>query len=89
MILVAGATGTLGTRVVRLLRDRGEAVRVLARDPARGGQLPGTVQLLTGDVRDPATLAASATFPCPCCGPCRCWPARWPRCSPARRRRRW
>jgi uncharacterized protein YbjT (DUF2867 family) len=60
MILVAGGTGTLGSRVVRLLAERGEAVRVLARDPARAGQLPGTVQVLTGDVRDPATLPRAA-----------------------------
>jgi uncharacterized protein YbjT (DUF2867 family) len=59
MILVAGGTGTLGTRVVRVLTGRGEAVRVLARDPARTGQLPEGVELLTGDLRDPATLAAA------------------------------
>ena len=46
MILVAGGTGTLGTQVVRLLVDRGQDVRVLTRDPARTGRLPGTVQTL-------------------------------------------
>jgi uncharacterized protein YbjT (DUF2867 family) len=60
MILVAGGTGTLGSRVVRLLAERGEAVRVLTRDPARAGQLPGTVEVLTGDVRDPAILSRAA-----------------------------
>jgi NADH dehydrogenase len=59
MILVAGGTGTLGTRVVRRLAGRGEAVRVLTRDPDRAGQLPGTVEVRTGDLRDPATLAAA------------------------------
>jgi uncharacterized protein YbjT (DUF2867 family) len=59
MILVAGGTGTLGTRVVRQFTGRGEAVRVLARDPGRAGQLPDTVELLPGDLRDPATLAAA------------------------------
>ena len=59
MILVAGGTGTLGTRVVRLLTGHGEAVRVLARDPGRGGRLPATVELRRGDLRDPATLAAA------------------------------
>src|SRR6266508_2579904 len=34
MILVAGGTGTLGTRLVRLLSDRGVEVRVLTRDPS-------------------------------------------------------
>jgi uncharacterized protein YbjT (DUF2867 family) len=59
MILVAGGTGTLGIQVVRLLVGRGRPVRVLTRDPARAGQLPGTVETLTGDVRDPATVAAA------------------------------
>jgi uncharacterized protein YbjT (DUF2867 family) len=57
MILVAGATGTLGTEVVRRLADRGEPVRVLTRDPARAAHLPETVEILAGDLRDPATIA--------------------------------
>jgi uncharacterized protein YbjT (DUF2867 family) len=59
MILVAGGTGTLGTQLVRLLTERGRPVRVLTRDPARAAQLLGTVETLTGDVRDPATVAAA------------------------------
>ena len=59
MILVAGGTSTLGTQVVRLLTGRGRPVRVLTRDPARAAQLLGTVETLTGDVRDPATVAAA------------------------------
>jgi uncharacterized protein YbjT (DUF2867 family) len=59
MILVAGGTGTLGSEVVRLLAGRGEAVRVLARDPARSAPLPGSVEAVAGDVRDPAALAAA------------------------------
>lgn len=59
MILVAGGTGTLGTQVVRLFVDRGQDVRVLSRDPARTAHLPGTVQILAGDLRDPATIAAA------------------------------
>ena len=54
MILVAGGTGTLGSRVVRLLLERGERVRVLTRDPARAAHLPDAVQVLTGDLRNPA-----------------------------------
>ena len=57
MILVAGGTGTLGTQVVRRLCERGLGVRVLTRDPARAAHLPGTVQTLTGDLRDPAAVA--------------------------------
>ena len=59
MILVVGGTGTLGTRLVRRLSDRGQSVRVLTRDPARAAHLPGTVQLLAGDLRDPAAVAAA------------------------------
>jgi uncharacterized protein YbjT (DUF2867 family) len=59
MILVAGGTGTLGTQVVRRLSDRGLDVRVLTREPTRAAHLPGTVQTLTGDLRDPAAVAAA------------------------------
>ena len=59
MILVAGGTGTLGTRLVRLLSDRGMEVRVLTRDPARAAHVPRTVQILTGDLREPAAVAAA------------------------------
>jgi uncharacterized protein YbjT (DUF2867 family) len=56
--LVAGGTGNLGTRVVRLLRARGAPVRVLTRDPARAANLAGGgVEVVTGDVRDPKSLA--------------------------------
>lgn len=59
MILVAGGTGTLGSQVVRLLLERGESVRVLTRDPARAAHLPDAVQVLFGDLRDPAAVAAA------------------------------
>ena len=39
MILVAGGSGTLGTKVVRLLRQRGLQVRVLTRDRKRASHL--------------------------------------------------
>ena len=35
MILVAGGSGRLGTKVVTLLRQRGLVVRVLTRDRSR------------------------------------------------------
>ncbi|HYY80158.1 MAG TPA: SDR family oxidoreductase [Actinomycetes bacterium] len=59
MILVAGGTGTLGTQVVRRLSDRGLAVRVLTRDPSRAARPPESVELLTGDLRDPGAVAAA------------------------------
>jgi uncharacterized protein YbjT (DUF2867 family) len=59
MILVAGGTGTLGTQLVRLLVDRGQDVQVLTRDPTRAPHLPDTVQTMTGDLLDPAAIAAA------------------------------
>jgi uncharacterized protein YbjT (DUF2867 family) len=59
MILVAGGTGTLGSQVVRLLVERGERVRVLTRDPARAASVPDAVHVLTGDLRNPAAVAAA------------------------------
>ncbi|MET7442630.1 NmrA family NAD(P)-binding protein, partial [Streptomyces sp. NPDC005568] len=40
MILVTGATGTIGSHVVRLLAERGEKVRALTRDPSRATPPP-------------------------------------------------
>jgi uncharacterized protein YbjT (DUF2867 family) len=59
VILVAGGTGTLGTRVVRLLTDRGQPVRVLTRDPERTARLPAGVETFAGDLRDPAAVAGA------------------------------
>ena len=58
MIVVAGGTGTLGTRLVPALAGQGHAVRVLTRDPTRARHLAGPgVEVVRGDVRDPASLA--------------------------------
>ncbi|HJW59010.1 MAG TPA: SDR family oxidoreductase [Actinomycetota bacterium] len=59
MILVVGGTGTLDTQLVRLLVDQDQDVRVLTRDPTRAADLPDTVQTMTGDLRDPAAIAAA------------------------------
>lgn len=57
MILVAGGSGRLGTRVVDLLKQRGLNVRVLTRDPGRTAGLVGTdVEIVEGDVRDPVAV---------------------------------
>jgi len=58
VIVVAGGTGTLGTRLVPRLAAQGLAVRVLTRDPARAAHLAGTgVEVARGDVRDPRSVA--------------------------------
>jgi NADH dehydrogenase len=57
-MVVAGGTGTLGTRLVPRLARQGLAVRVLTRDPARARHLAGPgVEVVRGDVRDPASVA--------------------------------
>ena len=50
MILLTGATGTVGKALLPLLLDRGEEVRVLVRDPRRLGRLRVDVQLALGDL---------------------------------------
>ena len=59
MVLVAGGTGRLGTRVVELLTLRHTRVRVLTRDQARAAQLPQAVDIVEGDVRDRGVLPAA------------------------------
>jgi dihydroflavonol-4-reductase len=52
--LVTGATGFLGWHVARKLIDRGDRVRVLARDPSRVRELEA--ETVKGDLRDPDSL---------------------------------
>lgn len=57
-LLVIGATGTVGSEVVRALVARGAPVRALVRSPERAAtMLPSTVELVRGDARDPQSLA--------------------------------
>jgi (4-alkanoyl-5-oxo-2,5-dihydrofuran-3-yl)methyl phosphate reductase len=63
MIVVTGATGTVGSGVVKRLVERGEQVRAVSRHPS--GQRPGAdagglVEWLTGDLDDSRTLAGLA-----------------------------
>ena len=59
MVLIAGGTGRLGTRVVELLVERGMKVRVLTRDRSRAKHLPEASEIVGGDVRDTRTLQAA------------------------------
>jgi uncharacterized protein YbjT (DUF2867 family) len=56
-VLVLGATGLVGARLVARLAADGFAVRGLVRHPDRATQLPPGVELLGGEVRDAGTLA--------------------------------
>jgi uncharacterized protein YbjT (DUF2867 family) len=57
LILVTGATGYVGGRLLRVLETRGEQVRCLARRPEflRSRSHPNT-QIVQGDVLDPESL---------------------------------
>jgi len=56
-VLLTGATGYVGGRLLTALVRRGEHVRCLARDPARLSQhVPPGVELFQGDVTDRTTL---------------------------------
>ncbi|KGH46822.1 MULTISPECIES: SDR family oxidoreductase [Modestobacter] len=58
-VLVVGATGGIGRRVVAAAERHGLDVRALVRDPHRAERtLPGT-QLVRGDLEQPATLTAA------------------------------
>lgn len=55
--LVTGATGLVGNNVVRMLLERGEAVRVLGRENCDPRPLAGLeVEISRGDVRDAAAV---------------------------------
>ncbi|MDH6577786.1 NAD(P)H-binding protein [Kitasatospora sp. MAP5-34] len=60
MIVVTGATGTVGSKVVAGLRERGETVRALVRDT---GSVPAEwdkgVEPVAADFADPASLDAA------------------------------
>ena len=60
MILVVGATGSLGGEVCRLLSARGKPVRALVRATSDAGKVRNLhnlgVSTVQGDLTDPASL---------------------------------
>ena len=57
MILVAGATGSLGSKIVRGLLERGDSVRALVRKGSNYHALRDAgASLAFGDLKDPASL---------------------------------
>jgi len=62
LVLVTGATGYIGGRLVPLLLERGFEVRVLVRNPERiqGRAWAERVDVVTGDAADPEALARAA-----------------------------
>ncbi len=62
MILVTGATGTVGSEAVRLLSARHRSARALVRDPSRVARRDGLgddIEIVTGDFDRPDTLDAA------------------------------
>jgi uncharacterized protein YbjT (DUF2867 family) len=58
-VLVTGATGYIGQRLIPALLARGHAVRALARTGSRD-RVPAGTDVVVGDALDPASVAAAA-----------------------------
>lgn len=56
MILLTGATGTVGSALLRRLTTGGQPVRALVRDPRRLGDQRVRVQIALGDLADPPSF---------------------------------
>src|SRR3954467_12671993 len=56
VILLTGATGNVGSQVLKRLTAKGERVRVLVRDQRRLGNERVRVQIALGDLSDPASF---------------------------------
>ena len=56
MLLLTGATGQVGSALLRRLTARGTPVRVLVRDPRRLGAERVQVQIALGDLTDPPSF---------------------------------
>jgi uncharacterized protein YbjT (DUF2867 family) len=56
MLLLTGATGKIGSALLRRLTAQGQPVRVLVRDPRRLGAERVRVQIALGDLTDPPSF---------------------------------
>ena len=56
MLLLTGATGQVGSALLRRLVDDGTDVRCLVRDPRRLGAMRVRVQIALGDLTDPPSF---------------------------------
>ncbi|MGI0054610.1 MAG: SDR family oxidoreductase [Thermoplasmata archaeon] len=61
-VLLVGATGSLGGRILRALRQRGHTVRALVRPGSDTSSLPSEgVEIVRGDMLDPQSLGPAMT----------------------------
>jgi len=56
-ILVVGATGTVGSELVKQLVEAGHRVRALVRDPSKAGQLGDRIDVVVAGLARPHSLA--------------------------------
>jgi len=56
MILVTGATGTVGGELVTQLQNNNAAVRALVHDPQKASKLGDKIEIAVGDLDKPDTL---------------------------------
>ena len=60
LVLVTGATGYIGGRLLRALHERGRRVRCMARRPDDvRARIPDEIEIVRGDVLDSASLTAA------------------------------
>jgi uncharacterized protein YbjT (DUF2867 family) len=60
-VLVIGATGTVGSELLKELLQRGASVRSLTRTQPKPDTFPGAVEIAIGDLTDPVSVAAALT----------------------------
>lgn len=61
LILVTGASGTVGTETIKQLTAKGHRVRALVRDARKAAKLDPRAEVVVGDLADPSTLVAAFT----------------------------
>lgn len=60
MYLVTGISGNVGSQVVAQLLECGAEVRALVRDPGKATPWQGRIEVVTGDLEKPESLAVAA-----------------------------
>ncbi len=56
MILVIGATGSIGSLVVKEALQQGHSIRAVVRSPEKARRLPAKAEAIVGDLTQPGTL---------------------------------
>jgi dihydroflavonol-4-reductase len=58
-LFITGATGFVGAHVARLAEQQGATLRLLSRSTSNRSNLPANADVITGDLRNPATFASA------------------------------